>query len=109
MTRFQFIFSLLFLLAAIAFIMMIAVLPVPAHAGMCGNHERIVAALVAKYQEAATHMGTASEGGLIVEFYETESGSTWTLLSTEPGGLTCIIAAGQDWTATKPEIAGEKS
>jgi len=42
-------------------------------------------------------MGVSTNGSL-VELYTSENG-TWTLMLTRPDGVSCLIAAGQNWEA----------
>ena len=44
-------------------------------------------------------MGLSTDGGLI-EIYSSEKG-TWTILVTRPSGITCLVAAGDNWEAVK--------
>jgi len=41
-------------------------------------------------------MGIANYGGL-VEILSSQSGTSWTIILTMPNGVTCMIAAGENW------------
>ena len=45
--------------------------------------------------------GLASNGKL-VEVFSSDDGSTWTIVLTAPGGVSCIIAAGKYWENLPP-------
>ncbi|MBI2718907.1 MAG: hypothetical protein HYX36_09110 [Rhizobiales bacterium] len=62
---------------------------------VCGDRTVILKALNGKYQEMPNGMGLAGEKTL-VELYTAKTGS-WTILMTQPGGPSCIIATGQSW------------
>lgn len=72
----------------------------------CGQHDSFVKKLADKYQEAKSGAGIAGEFALI-EHYKTKSGSTWTILATDPSGKACIIAAGKDWIDFAVTPAGD--
>ena len=75
--------------------------PAPVYAqAVCGDRDEIVSRLEAAYQEKASAVGMAGNGG-VVELYTSEKGS-WTLLLTQPTGVSCLIAAGDNWE-TMPE------
>ena len=69
----------------------------PASAQMaCGKHTEVVTLLEANHQERRSAMGLSANGKLIELYTSTDGG--WTLLVTTPGGPTCLITAGRDWT-----------
>ncbi len=63
--------------------------------GVCGDREKIVAALEQAYGERKSAVALTGSGGL-VELYVAADGS-WTLLYTVPAGPTCLLAAGEAW------------
>ena len=81
---------LIFLLILTAFAM-----PANAAENVCGKRDDIVKRLEYGYQEFNSAMGMSSNGGL-VELYTSEKG-TWTLMLTQPGGVSCLIASGENW------------
>ena len=51
-------------------------------------------------------MGMSTNGGL-VELYTSDTG-TWTLMLTQPDGVSCLIAAGQNWESfNSPKSASQ--
>jgi len=70
---------------------------------LCGDRDDIISRLESGYKESATGFGLAGNGG-VVELYTSKKGS-WTLLMTQPNGMSCLIAAGENWESlpdTKP-------
>jgi hypothetical protein len=62
----------------------------------CHDHSEIAKQLTSKYKEAPVSIGLQSNGNLLQVFASKNSGS-WTILSTTPRGLSCILAAGKSW------------
>lgn len=61
----------------------------------CWPHADIIRALGgAKYQEGLHSFGISQKN--LVELYVSKQGS-WTLLTTAPLGLTCVLASGDGW------------
>jgi hypothetical protein len=69
-------------------------------ASLCGKREDFVKALTDKYHETTKAMGITGQTSL-VEIYASKAG-TWTILVTQPSGVTCIIAAGNSWEDLPP-------
>ena len=81
----------------------------PASAQMaCDKRAEVTDHLKRKYEEAPTALGVANNGGL-VELLKTEEGKTWTLIITLPNGMTCLLAAGEDWEDIPVAQFGEKT
>jgi hypothetical protein len=68
----------------------------PPHRPACNSHDKLVELLQRNYTEAPSAMGLQANGHLLEVFMSKESGS-WTIVSTRPDGVSCIIAAGQYW------------
>ncbi len=51
--------------------------------------------------------GLASTGNLVELLIS--SGGTWTILVTNPSGITCVAAVGEDWQEMKLKLPGESS
>ena len=62
---------------------------------VCGERAKIAAYLSSNYSETLESMGL-SESGSVIEVYRSPKGS-FTILSTNPSGLTCLIVAGEAW------------
>ncbi len=65
---------------------------------VCGDRTEIVSRLESGYEEKASAIGLSGSGG-VVELYTSDKGS-WTLLITQPTGVSCLIAAGESWEDT---------
>jgi hypothetical protein len=64
----------------------------------CHNATEIAKQLSSKYDEAPVAFGLQSNGNLL-QVYSSESKDTWTVVSTTPNGMSCIVAAGKRWEA----------
>ncbi len=71
----------------------------------CAEHDVALGALMDKFAEAPVAAGLSSDGALI-EVLTKPDGGTWTILMTEAGGPSCIIAAGEGWTWRKRPLLG---
>jgi len=69
---------------------------------VCSSHKTVTDNLRKAYAETPVSMGV-TVGGAVVEVYASSEG-TWTLMITQPNGVTCLIAAGKDWE-TLPKLA----
>ena len=61
----------------------------------CGKHSDLINGLKVRYSEQPVGMGLTAESHL-VEVYSSENG-TWTILVTRPGGISCLVAARENW------------
>ena len=84
-----------------AFAMMVFAAPSMAQA-VCGKHADIVERLRNGYEEQQSSAGTAANGSL-VEVFASKNGN-WTILFTRPGGMTCLVAAGENWQVNKEPV-----
>jgi hypothetical protein len=66
----------------------------------CGPHDSVISMLVEQFQEERESTGLSDEG-LLMEVFASAAGS-WTILLTSPSGLTCIIAAGENFEKAAP-------
>lgn len=75
---------------------LIFLLSFPAQAqSVCGDRDKIISSLETLYQEKPSAIGMSGGGG-VVELFVSEKGS-WTLLLTQPTGVSCLVAAGEHW------------
>ena len=63
--------------------------------GVCLQHTQLEADLARDFQERQSAYGRVGDAA-IMEIYASEGG-TWTLVMTDVGGTSCIIAAGDGW------------
>ena len=61
----------------------------------CGPRDQVVKVLNAKYQENQRALGLINEKAMM-EVYISSRG-TWTMLVTNEAGVTCVLAAGDNW------------
>lgn len=62
----------------------------------CHNASEIAKQLNSKYDEAPVAFGVQSNGNLL-QVYASKDQGTWTVVSTTPTGVSCIVAAGKRW------------
>ncbi len=74
-------------------------LPPTAQGSVCHTYAAVARQLGATYHETPVSLGVQSNGNLLLVFNSVASGS-WTIVSASPTGLTCILAAGQQWEST---------
>ncbi len=67
---------------------------------ICGQRDKVIASLSAKYHEQPVAVGVTSNGG-IIEVLKSPDGDTWSILFTYPSGPTCFVASGQSWQELK--------
>ena len=96
----QYITSLLFTACALFF----AAVPQTVIAqSACADHATMSARLATQYGEDRHALGLASNNTMLEIYASSESGN-WTILITNPGGLTCLVAAGSNFQ-TIPVLA----
>lgn len=61
---------------------------------ICGKRDKIISQLQGKYGETARVMGF-SKGAGVVEVFANERSGSWTILITNPTGMSCLMAAGE--------------
>ena len=62
----------------------------------CHNASEIAKQLNSKYDESPVAFGLQSNGNLL-QVYSSEEKDTWTVVSTTPAGMSCVLATGQRW------------
>ena len=67
----------------------------------CHDYAEIARQLRATYEEAPVSLGLQTDGNLLQVFSSSTTGS-WTIVSTSPTGLACVLAAGQHWQSLTP-------
>ncbi len=70
----------------------------------CHDAADIAKQLGAKYAEAPVAIGLQTNGNLL-QVYASRDQDTWTVVSTSPAGLSCIVAAGKQWESLKLSVA----
>jgi len=64
----------------------------------CQTHNEIMQMLDQKFAETPTALGLQSNGHLI-QVFASKDGMTWTIVTTRPDGVSCIVALGRHWEA----------
>jgi len=64
----------------------------------CTERSSVLNHLKSRYSEVPVAMGIANNGGMI-EILSSKEGKSWTIILTMPNGMTCMIAAGENWEA----------
>jgi hypothetical protein len=72
---------------------------------ICGTRADLLKELTQRYSEAPVAIGLANSGAL-VEILTNDNGSTWSIMVSQPNGTSCLVAAGKEWQALKPDVAG---
>jgi len=67
-----------------------------AEAAQCGPRTEVLASLAKDYKETPAALGI-SASGLLLELVIRADGRSWTILSTSPAGVSCVIDAGGNW------------
>ena len=82
----------------------------PALAGNCASRAAVVERLETKYAEELAMAGlqTASDTGTVVEVWASSETGTFTILVTQPNGITCIVATGTDFFSATGRPEGPK-
>lgn len=61
----------------------------------CAERTNVVDTLDSQYKESPRAIGLVSKEA-VLEVFVSESG-TWTVVVTDPQGVSCVLAAGQSW------------
>ncbi len=72
----------------------------------CAPRDVVVDRLKNEFAESRVMLGSAGRGTMMVETYANKASGSWTLVTTTPQQLSCMMIAGQNWYATKPVIVG---
>jgi cation diffusion facilitator CzcD-associated flavoprotein CzcO len=74
----------------------------------CADHATVVARLEGQYGEERQAMGLGTNNTVVEVYASSETGS-WTITVTQPGGPTCLVAAGDAFhleTQSEPVVEG---
>lgn len=83
--------------AAVAGIALAPAGPGAAQSGRaCAARALVVERLAERFGETLQSMGVRGRDGL-VEIYASEATGTWTILVTDPEGVSCLMASGDTW------------
>jgi hypothetical protein len=93
--------------ACLALATLVAANPATAQSpGPCAQRQHVIARLAAAYGETRQSIGLGANSQVVEVFASLETG-TWTIIVTNPDGLTCLVASGQAYepTVETPERA----
>ena len=97
----------MYILKAIILTLTLLSLATPATAQMvCGDHDTLVDILNKDHTEVRTGSGLA-EGQMLIEIFVSEDTGSWTILSTTPEDIACIMAVGHTWEQDAPALPGD--
>ena len=75
-------------------------LPADLHAApQCAAHDLVAQSLANQFGEVRRSIGLARDN-TVMELYAAAETGTWTLTVTLPSGLTCLVAAGDNFETT---------
>lgn len=72
---------------------------------ICAPRDRAVKQLEKQFQENVSGRGLTLNGMRMIELFVSETGS-WTVLASDPTGLSCVVASGEGWQGTT-KLVGE--
>lgn len=75
-------------------------IPAAAQGQPCMPHESFIGLLENQYGERLTGIGLQSTSRLWEIWVSPKTGS-WTIFTTRPDGISCLVAVGQDWHAER--------
>ena len=79
--------------------------PVQAQTQRCAPRAQMIDLLSSRQDETRRAIGLTANH-TVMELYASERSGSWTLLVTLPNGLTCLVAAGNDFELTETEASG---
>ena len=62
---------------------------------VCGVHQDVLEWFKRAYSETPVSIGLATNGA-VIEVLKSAEG-TWTIVMTQPNGVSCLMAAGEGW------------
>ena len=74
---------------------------------VCGKRSALVGKLNGKYSETTDAIGLVANGS-VLELLVSEGGS-WSMIMTNPQGVTCLVMAGESWQKITPTLKKENS
>lgn len=76
--------------------------PAFSRAADCASFDVWRDALEKNYGEVRTHMGLSQSQQVVIELFENPETLTFTILTTDPYGVSCPLAGGQYWETVDP-------
>ncbi len=69
----------------------------------CAAHQTVADQLATQFGEAKRSMGLASNA-TVMELYASSDTGTWTMTITLPDGMTCLVAAGDNFETVPVQL-----
>lgn len=73
----------------------------PAFAAQCGGQDEVAKALADQFGEVVQAQGITADGRLLQVWANPKTGS-WTVTMSTPGGILCLVTAGERFQIAKP-------
>jgi hypothetical protein len=70
----------------------------------CVARDWVVAELSDQYDEKPI-VQAITQSGELLEVLASKGGESWTMLITQPSGMTCTLIEGENWQAAAPALA----
>ena len=67
---------------------------------ICAPRDRAEIQLKKQFGEMVSGRGLAANGKQMIELFVSEKGS-WTVLTSDPNGRSCVMASGENWQGIK--------
>lgn len=80
---------------------------VPAPGAICGDREVIVTNLGEQHKEHQIGVAMVNEN-MVLEFFSSEGGETWTIIATVATGKSCLLSSGE-YLSIRPIVPGRPS
>jgi hypothetical protein len=65
-------------------------------AARCGEHDSVAGYLQQQFDERPVSLGLQADGRILQVFASDRTG-TWTIVTTTPRGMSCIVSGGEAW------------
>jgi hypothetical protein len=85
--------------------LLLGAIPAAAQPAACSARGEVVKHLSSEYSESPVAIGLANNGG-VVEILSSKAGQSWTIILTMPNGVSCLIAAGENWEEVPHLVSG---
>ncbi len=72
---------------------------------LCSDRDSVIEKLSQGYHEEPVAMGLTSSGSVIEVLSSGADGQTWTIIVTQPDGVSCVMATGESWQSVDRELA----
>ncbi len=73
----------------------------------CGGRTEIIRQLSNQFSEAPVSMGLTNDGSVLEMFVSKDR--TFTVVVTQPSGISCLVSSGGNWENLKATVVGLKA